>query len=149
MYHEWSWTIEKEFVPTSLLYNHQFIGIVSCIFICYCFQLCHRFLCLYGQHGEFILSQQDTDLCFLTMRQENKPLQVIFTNEEWSDLQLIVLLLTVLFFLPFFQLWVNQKILLASGIMYAFFFVPLMVGFVKPNILEQNSLVIKLKRKLK
>ena len=88
MNNEWSWTIKKKFVPTPLLYNHQFIGIVSFIFICDFISLCYRFLCLCGQHGEFILSQQDTDLCFLTMKQENKPLQVMHRQmkNDQSDL---------------------------------------------------------------
>ena len=59
-----------------------------------------------------------------------------------------VLLLTVLFFLPFFQLWVNDKLLLVMGGLYAFLFVPVTVGFVKPNLLEQQSFVSRLKRKL-
>ena len=59
-----------------------------------------------------------------------------------------VLLLTVLFFLPFFQLWVNEKLLLVMGGLYAFLFVPVTVGFVKPNLLEQQSFVSRLKRKL-
>ena len=58
-----------------------------------------------------------------------------------------VLLLTVLFFLPFFQLWVNDKVLLFIGGVYAFLFVPVTVGFVKPNILEQQNIIVKLKRK--
>ena len=58
------------------------------------------------------------------------------------------MLLTVLFFLPFFQLWVNEKLLLVMGGLYAFLFVPVTVGFVKPNLLEQQSFVSRLKRKL-
>ena len=37
-------------------------------------------------------------------------------------------MLTVLFFIPFFNIWVNDKVLLLIGGIYAFLFVPLTVG---------------------
>ena len=58
-----------------------------------------------------------------------------------------VCLLTVLFFLPFFQLWINEKILILIGGLYAFIFVPVTVGFVKPNLLEQQNFLFRLRRK--
>ena len=56
-----------------------------------------------------------------------------------------VLLLTVLFFLPFFQLWVSVKILLLLGVLYAFLFVPLIVGLVKQNLTEQQIVISRVK----
>ena len=56
-----------------------------------------------------------------------------------------VLLLTVLFFLPFFQLWVSVKILLLLGVLYAFLFVPLIVGLVKQNRAEQQIVISRIK----
>lgn len=72
----------------------------------------------------------------------------LFPHNEARKQAIAVLLLTVLFFLPFFQLWVNDKLLLVMGGLYAFLFVPVTVGFVKPNLLEQQSFVSRLKRKL-
>jgi len=71
----------------------------------------------------------------------------LFPHNEARKQAIAVCLLTVLFFLPFFQLWINEKILLFMGGLYAFIFVPVTVGFVKPNILEQQNLLIRLKRK--
>ena len=59
-----------------------------------------------------------------------------------------VLLLTVLFFLPFFQLWINAKLLLLMGGLYAFLIVPVTVGFVKPDLLQQQTFLIRIRRKL-
>jgi len=73
--------------------------------------------------------------------------RTLFPHNEARKQAIAVLLLTVLFFLPFFQLWVNDKVLLFIGGVYAFLFVPVTVGFVKPNILEQQNIIIKLKRK--
>ena len=50
------------------------------------------------------------------------PLRVISVFDS------IGLLLTVLFFIPFFNIWVNDKVLLMLGGLYAFLFVPLTVG---------------------
>ena len=71
----------------------------------------------------------------------------VTTNTGRLQLQFCVsvLLLTVLFFLPFFQLWVSVKILLLLGVLYAFLFVPLIVGLVKHNLTEQQIVISRLK----
>ena len=51
----------------------------------------------------------------------------------------------MLFFLPFFQLWVSVKILLLVGVLYAFLFVPLLVGLVKQNLTEQQIVISRVK----
>jgi len=71
----------------------------------------------------------------------------LFPHNEARRQAIAVCLLTVLFFLPFFQLWINEKILILIGGLYAFIFVPVTVGFVKPNLLEQQNFLFRLRRK--
>jgi len=72
----------------------------------------------------------------------------LFPHNEARKQAIAVCLLTVLFFLPFFQIWVNPKVLLLLGGLYAFLIVPITVGFVKPNLLQQQTFVIRIRRKL-
>ena len=76
--------------------------------------------------------------------------QAVASKNQNSELTITVLcisvlLLTVLFFLPFFQLWVSVKILLLVGVLYAFLFVPLLVGLVKHNLTEQQIVISRVK----
>lgn len=71
----------------------------------------------------------------------------LFPHNEARKQAIAGLLLTVLFFIPFFNIWVNDKILLIIGGIYAFLFVPLLVGLVKPNMIEQRNIITKMKRK--
>lgn len=73
----------------------------------------------------------------------------LFPHNEARKQAIAGLMLTVLFFIPFFNIWVNDKVLLIIGGIYAFLFVPLTVGLVKPNLLEQQTIIFRLKRKLK
>eukprot|EP00092_Neocalanus_flemingeri_P010251 GFUD01011046.1.p1 GENE.GFUD01011046.1~~GFUD01011046.1.p1 ORF type:complete len:416 (+),score=51.02 GFUD01011046.1:295-1542(+) len=73
----------------------------------------------------------------------------LFPHNEARKQAIAGLLLTVLFFIPFFNLWVNDKVLLIIGGLYAFLFVPLTVGLVKPNLLEQQTIIFRVRRKFK
>jgi len=72
----------------------------------------------------------------------------LFPHNEARKQAIAVCLLTVLFFLPFFQIWINTKVLLLLGSLYAFLIVPITVGFVKPDLLQQQTFIIRIRRKL-
>lgn len=75
--------------------------------------------------------------------------RTLFPHNEARKQAVAGLLLTVLFFIPFFNIWVNDKVLLIIGGVYAFLFVPLTVGLVKSNLLEQQTIIFRVKRKLR
>jgi len=75
--------------------------------------------------------------------------RTLFPHNEARKQAVAGLLLTVLFFIPFFNIWVNDKVLLMLGGLYAFLFVPLTVGLVRPNLLEQQTILFRLQRRLR
>merc|ERR1719278_712006 len=71
----------------------------------------------------------------------------LFPHNEARKQAVAGLMLTLLFFLPFFTIWLNDVFVLSLGGLYGFLFVPFAVGLVRPNQTEQDQLVDRLKAK--
>jgi len=69
----------------------------------------------------------------------------LFPHNEARKQAIGGLMLTLLFFLPFFTFWLNDVFVLSIGGLYGFLFVPLAVGLVRPNQAEQDQIVDRLR----